>query len=220
MALNSTIDSFFGTYTSGLSMLPDFIQNFINLFIIVLIVFIYAIFIWKFYRFLSTKNIIELNLNQYNRSNNPTAAKLLAIFFYFIEYIVILPFLIFFWFSVFSIFLIFLTEELPVSALLLVSAVIIAAIRMAAYYNENLAQDLAKLIPLTLLSVSFLNPGFFSLERILNHLSEIPSLTGSIFTYLMFIVLFEILLRFLYFIFSLFGIEEEEEESQEQEKSN
>src|SRR3989339_73649 len=96
-------------------------MDFINLFLLVLLIVIYSIFIWKFYRFISTKNLIELNLSQYNRSEHPVFTKLIAGTLYFVEYIVILPFLIFFWFITFAIFLIFLTEGFDVKAILMIS---------------------------------------------------------------------------------------------------
>ncbi|RLG16119.1 hypothetical protein DRN69_01670 [Candidatus Pacearchaeota archaeon] len=202
-------------YNSIISLLPLWAQNFINLFFIVLIIFAYALFIWKLYRFIATKNIFEFDLSKYNTSKNPLMTKLIAGALYLLEYIIILPFLIFFWFSIFTLFLIFLTQELPVNSLLIVSAVIVAAVRMAAYYREDLAKDLAKLIPFTLLAVSLLNPGFFDIERILSHFEQIPTLLNNIVHYLIFIIILEIILRSFDFIFSLFGLEEENKETEE-----
>lgn len=196
-------------YTAFISTLPNWAQDFISLFLLVLVVVIYAILIWKFYRWVATKNIIELNLNKYNKSEHPFFAKVLAGFFYFLEYIIIIPFLIFIWFGIFTIFLIVLTDNLEVSALLIVSATIIAAIRMTSYYKEDLAKDLAKLLPFTLLAVSIINPNFFNIERIINQLSQIPSFLSQILIYLLFIVILEIILRFFEFIFSLFSLREE-----------
>jgi len=197
-------------YNLFISLLPPFFQNFINLLLIVLLVVAFSIFIWKFYRFISTKNIIELNLNQYNKSEHVFFTKLLAGTFYLLEYVIILPFLIFFWFSMFTLFLIFLTDNLEISSLLLISAVIIASIRMTSYYKEDLAKDLAKLVPFTLLAVSILNPKFFSIERIFNQFAELPNFFNEIFVYLIFIIILEMILRFFEFIFSLFGIDEKE----------
>jgi hypothetical protein len=197
-------------YNLFISLLPLFLQNFINLLLIVLLVVAFSIFIWKFYRFISTKNIIELNLNQYNRSEHAFFTKILAGTFYLLEYIIILPFLIFFWFSIFTLFLIFLTDNLEINFLLLISAVIIASIRMTSYYKEDLAKDLAKLVPFTLLAVSILNPKFFSIERIFNQFAELPNFFNEIFIYLIFIIILEMILRFFEFIFSLFGIDEKE----------
>lgn len=200
-----------------IEFLPGYIGDFFNLFILVLLVVLYSLFVWKFYRFISKKNIIELNLNKYNISEHPVIVKLLAVIFYFIEYIIVLPFLIFFWFSVFTLFLIFLSESSEINSILVISATIIAAIRMTSYYKEDLAKDLAKLLPFTLLAISILNPNFFSIDRILGHLSEIPSLFSQIISYLLFIVLLEVILRFFDFIFSLFNLEEVEGETEEEE---
>jgi len=51
-------------YNSALALLPMWAQNFVGLFLLVLLIVIYSVFIWKFYRFVSTKNIINLNLLQ------------------------------------------------------------------------------------------------------------------------------------------------------------
>lgn len=198
-------------YASTLSGMPLFVQNFINLFVLVLLIVVYSVFIWNFYRFIATKNIFGLNLNKYNKSSRPFTTKLIAGTLYFLEYIIILPFVIFFGFTFFTIFLMFLTENLTIQALLLISASVIAAIRMTSYYNENLSKDLAKLLPFTLLAISLLNPNFFNIERIFALFKELPVFFDAILTYLVFIILLEIILRFFDFIFSLFGIDESEE---------
>jgi len=197
-----------GVYDSFILTLPSWAQHFIALFLLVLLIVAYSIFIWKLYRFVAKKNIFELNLNQYNKSEHPVLEKFLASIFYIFEYIIILPFLIFFWFAIFTIFLIFLTENLEIQNLLIISATIIAAIRMTSYYNENLSKDLAKLLPFTLLAVSILNPDFFNIERIISHFSRIPEFFNQIIIYLLFIIILEIILRFFEFVFSLFDVGE------------
>ncbi|MFH1787713.1 MAG: hypothetical protein ABH811_02910 [archaeon] len=194
-----------------IAFLPREIGNFFNFFILVLLVFLYAFIVWKFYRFISKKNILELNLNKYNRSQHPVIEKLFAGVLYFIEYLIILPFIIFLWFTGFTLLLIFLTENLEINTLLVISATIVAAIRMTSYYNEDLAKDLAKLLPFTLLAISITNPNFFDIQRILSHFNKIPGFFNEIIVFLIFIIALEMILRFFSFIFSLFGLEEEPE---------
>ncbi len=208
------------TYNTFLNSLPEWAQSFMNLFLLIILVFIYAVFVWKFYRFIATKNIFGLDLNKYNKTDNPALTKILAGGFYFLEYLIILPFVVFFGFAIFTIFLIFLTENLEVSALLTISAVVIAVIRVACYYKEELAKDLAKLLPFTLLAISLVNPNFFDFNRILGNIAQLPSFFNQIIIYLAFIVILEIVLRFFDFIFSLFGIEEPNPESQDIEKES
>ena len=197
--------------------LPTWAQNFVNLFFLILLVFLYAFFIWNFYRFIAKKNILGLDLNKYNKTDHPFFTKLFAGTFYFLEYLVILPFIIFFWFAVFTLFLILLTDNLEVGTLLTVAAVIVAVVRLSCYYKEDLAKDLAKLLPLTLLAVSLLNQNFFHVEKILNNFATIPSFFPKIIIYLAFIIILEAILRLFDFIFSLFGLEDIEQEISEQE---
>jgi hypothetical protein len=208
MVIETFTNTITTAYNEFLTSLPNWAQNFMNLFLLVLLVFLYAMFIWKFYRFIATKNIFGLDLNKYNHSDSPTITKILAGGFYFLEYLIILPFVIFFGFAIFTIFLIFLTDSLEVSTLLTISAVIIAVIRMSCYYNENLAKDLAKLLPFTLLAISLVNPNFFDFNRILGNITELPSFFNKIIIYLAFIIGLEIVLRLFDFIFSLFGLED------------
>jgi hypothetical protein len=204
-------------YNLFAASLPQWAQNFLSFFLIALLILIYAIFIWKFYRWISTKNLLELNLNKYNKSRHPATAKMLAGAFYLLEYIIILPFLIFFWFLIFTLFLLLLTESLEVRTLLIISATIIAAIRMTAYYNEDLSKDLAKLVPFTLLGVSIINPNFFGVGRIVTQLTEIPQFISHIISYLLFIVALEVVLRIFDFAFSIFNLKEEVPKAQVQQ---
>lgn len=197
------------SYNLFLDSLPPTFANFLSLFILVVLISAYAIFIWKFYRWVATKNILELNLNRFNSARHPLFTKLVAGFFYLLEYMIILPFLIFFWFGIFTIFLILLTDNLQVSFLLIISATVIAAIRMTAYYKEDLSKDVAKLLPFTLLAVSIANPNFFQVDRIVSQISEIPLYLSSILSYLGFIVILEIILRVFDFIFAIFEVQEE-----------
>ena len=204
------IDSFIETYNLLIGKFPNFIQVFIELFLWSLLVFFYSWIIWVFYRSVSKKNLLGLNLNKYNKSQHPFFAKLLAGVFYFFEYILVLPFLIFLWFSAFTILLIILSEGLPVSTILLIAIVIIAAIRMTAYYKEDLSKDVAKVLPFALLGVMITNPNFFTnFQSIIQDLLSIPQFFGEIGIYLGFIISLEVILRFFDFIFSLFGFEEE-----------
>jgi len=140
-------------YHSFLGIMPGWMQTFVNLFLLVIVVFIYAVFVWKIHKLVAKKNIIELNLRQYNKSEHPFFTKLIAGVLYFAEYILIVPFLTFFWFAVFATFITLLTEDIPSATILLISAVTVGAIRMTAYYRENLSRELAKLLPLNLLAV-------------------------------------------------------------------
>lgn len=198
-------------YKEFLGFLPFWAQNFINLFFISLVIVVYSIFIWKFYRWIAKKDLLELNLQKYNRSQHPFFAKSLAGLFYFIEYIIILPLIVFIWFCGFTIFLMLLTENIPLQTLLIISATIIVAIRMTAYYKEDLSKDLAKLLPFTLLGASITQTGAFSFSEILSQIFTIPEFFTHITIYLLFIMGIEFMLRILEVVFIATGLHDEEE---------
>ena len=201
---------FFGT-------LPQTVQTFITLFSLVLLVVIYAVFVWRLHISIGTKNIFQFNLNKYNNTTNPVLAKILASFFYMIEYIFIIPFIVFFWFTVFTFFLIFLIEEeFDISVILLISAVAVSSIRMASYiprYGENVARELAKVLPITFLGVAVLNPAILTnfATRAVVRLLQISQFVSGVLNFFFFIVVLEIILRFFEFLFYLMGIDEVEE---------
>jgi len=197
-------------YRGFLSVIPPFYQSFINLFFLAVLIMIYAIFIWKFHIFISHKNIFKLDLSRYNKAKHPFIAKITAVGLYLLEYIIIIPILIFFWFSVFAFFLM-IVIELDLKVILFISAAIVAAIRMTSYipkYGESTSKELAKLLPLNLLAIALITPGFFNTERILSNFNEIGGFSSSVLNYLLFIIILETLLRFFEFIFSTFNLED------------
>jgi len=216
IGVNEITEAIVNLYKDFQEILPPWMKVFINLLLLVIIVVLYAIFFWKFYRFISKKNILELNLNQYNKSKHPFLNKIFASFFYFIEYILIMPIFIFFWFGIFTVFLILLTEGIEISTILIVSAVIVGAARMTSYYKEDLSKEISKLFPLTLLAVAMTTPGFFNFEKILERIAQIPSFTIEILYYLIFIIVLEIILRAFNIIFSLFEVNSLDEENTEE----
>lgn len=219
--VNQTGSILLSSYSNFLSVFPSYFQDFINIFLVVLLIAIYAVLVWKFYRFIGRKNILHLNLSKYNTSDHPFFAKFLAGFLYFLEYIIILPFLIFIWFIGFASFLILLSENLEINTILFLSVTVIASIRMLSYIPKTgnaIAQEVAKVIPYTLLGVFILNPNFFEFSRVIGHFSTLPSLYSNIITYLSFIFLLEMILRFFDLIFTAFGLNDDEKNPKNKEE--
>lgn len=192
-----------GKYDIFLSGLPSWMQTGVNLLLLVLLIFIYAILVWKMHNLIARKNMFGLNLKQYSTSENPIWSKMTSGALYLAEYIVILPFIIFFWFAIFTVFVILLNPEMPTNTILIISAVIVGSIRITAFYKEELSKELSKLLPLNLLVVSIVRSGL-GLESIFTQFSQIPNYIIYIPYYLGFIVVMEIFLRTFEVIFALF----------------
>jgi len=181
----------------GLAQFTEFQTSpIVKLLLLAGLIAIYAVFIFYFYRFLAKKNLIELNLSKYNTYQAGTLFKIIAVIFYIIEYIIILPIITFFWFAVLTILLFLLAEGLDLQTVILISAALIASVRVTSYISELLSQDLAKMLPFTLLGVALTKPTFFEFSTHVARIQEIPTLFTSIIIYLGFIMIVELIMRF------------------------
>lgn len=172
----------------------------------------YSIFVYYFYRYLAKKNLIELNFEQYNQYSNPALVKFFAVVFYIAEYIILLPILTSFWFTTFAILILVLSEGIPAAGILLISAALVASVRITSYISENLSKDLAKMLPFTLLAIAITKPSFFTIGNLVLRVQEIPLLFSNLMYYLLFIVAVELVMRTTEFLQYLFSHGEESAE--------
>ena len=126
----------------------------------VLGIVVYLVFIFEFYRFVARRDVFELRLRRYARGRlgrGITAVEnALRVVLYLLEHVVVYPILITAWYLVFVVLLAFLARRLGIETLLLVAMAVVAAVRVTAYYSEDLSRDLAKMLPLALLGVVIL----------------------------------------------------------------
>jgi hypothetical protein len=186
---------------------PEEFRVYLNLGIFIVLVTLYALFVWKFYRFLGKRDLLELNLSKYNT----TANKFFAVLLFILEYIVILPIVVFFWFFVVALILLVLAKEHTINSILLISAVIVGAVRITSYYKEDLSRDLAKMFPFTILAVAILTPGFLDLQDTISKISAVPNLLSNILIYLVIIMVLEFILRIVFLIMPPIDDEDDED---------
>jgi hypothetical protein len=177
-------------------------ETYFQLFTFTFGLFVYAVFVWYFYKTLSKRDLFKIDLEKYNLPHvkHKTLGKAGSVIAYILKYGLIFPIYIFVWFLVLSIFLLVLTEEAAVNHILMLSIVTVSATRATSYFKEDLSNDLAKLIPFAFLAISLVDPNFFSIETTLARLSEIPVLWSQILQFLIFSILLEWVLRSLYLI--------------------
>lgn len=166
---------------------------------------IYGIFVYHFYKFLSKRDIFSINIAEKfsqakfkssgeRMSMAPRAAAFIA------TRLFIFPFVIFLWFIGYSSFMFMLVQNMPTETIFLVSSGLIIAIRISAYYKEDLSRDIAKLVPFTLLGIFLFNPQFYSFSDTLTRLFEIPSFIIQITSFMILAMMVEIVLSTLYLI--------------------
>ena len=89
----------------------------------------------------------------------------------------------------------------------LISITVIVAIRVTAYYQEDLSRDLGKLLPFSLLAIYLTSPvffsntgNFFSLEDLQARFNEIPLFSMDIFKFILYAIFVEVFLRIVFVI--------------------
>ena len=156
---------------------------------------LFAIFVFKFYRFVAARDVFALDLGRYEGLSFRWMRSLLHLILYVVKYLLLFPVFAFFWFAVLTVTLSFLSRGQTFSETLLIALVTVSAIRVTAYYNEDLARDLAKILPFAVLSVILINASFSSVSDSLDRLRTAGDHSETIFYYLVFLIALEFVLR-------------------------
>jgi hypothetical protein len=155
--------------------------------LITAIIFLYGYLIFKFYKYLARRDLVKLKLD----SNSHIS---LRIFLYILNQLVIVPALIFFWFFVMVCVLLFMSNT-TAAYIMLVSMATVAAIRITSYYRQDLSEELAKLLPLTLFVIFITEIEFTSLIGKVEVVRDMLGMLDKLVFYLLFAVLVELILR-------------------------
>ena len=166
---------------------------------------IYAIFVFKYYRFVASKDMFGLDLSRFEERSFRWARSILHVILYAVKYLMVFPVFAFFWFAVITLILAFLAKDQSFSETLLVALATVSAIRVTAYYDEDLSRDLAKILPFAVLAIFLIDASFFSIRESLDILKEAGNYTEKIVYSLGFLVLLEIVLRLLNGIITAFS---------------
>ncbi len=156
---------------------------------------IYAILIFNLYRFMSRKDIFNLNFSKYEASRHQLLRKTLAFIFYIAKYLLIFPLFAFLWFGVLVVMVAFLSKTKEVEDLLLIAMAVLTSVRVTSYYTEELSRDIAKMLPFALLGIFLIDLSYFDLSTSTELLNRVGAEWSGIFYYWVFIVLLEFVLR-------------------------
>ena len=158
---------------------------------------LYAVFVFKFYRFVAARDMFALNLSRYEESRYRWLRRVLHVVMYLTKYLVLFPAFAFFWFAVLTLILTFLSRDRPITDILLIALATVATIRVTAYYNEDLSRDLAKILPFAVLALFVIDASFFNVRNSLDVLQDANEARETILYYLLFLVVVEFALRLL-----------------------
>ena len=158
---------------------------------------VYALFVFKFYRFVASRDMFELNLSKYEQSRHRWVRAFLHFILYTGKYLILFPVFAFFWLAVLTSILALLTKGQSFSEILLMALATVSVIRVTAYYNEDLSKDLAKILPFAVLAIFVIDASFFTISESLEVLHEARDYSENILYYLVFLIAMEFVLRLL-----------------------
>lgn len=148
---------------------------------------IYCVFIYKLYKLVSTKDIIRISMGGGHKTLHRIA--------YGLEYIFLFPIVSFVWFFVMAVILASFSTASSIGTVFMMSMATLATIRVTAYYEEELAQDIAKLVPLALLAVFLTELSISQPNSIFLVINELQLFRETLVYYFLFIVGLELILR-------------------------
>ncbi|MCY4417535.1 MAG: hypothetical protein OXE87_14685 [Chloroflexi bacterium] len=131
----------------------------------------------------------------------PALRNLFSLIGYVVKFIVMFPAFAFVWFATLTVMLALLSADRQLSDILLIALVAVCAVRVCAYYDEDLARDLAKILPFAVLSVFLVGTSSPDIPASLEVLAQVSQGWATIFYYWLFLVALELGLRFVFAIF-------------------
>lgn len=178
----------------------------------VLAMAIYAIIIFRFYRFIAGRDIFSLDLSRNDSSRVPVLRDLSSLIGYFIKFILLFPAFAFLWFAALTVMLVFLSEDRQLSTILILALATVSAIRVCAYYDEDLSRDLAKILPFAVLAIILIDTSSLDIQQSVDVLRQINEHWRTVFYYWVFLVALELVLRVIYGLYRAIVPAEKREE--------
>ena len=176
------ISEFFSGFSIESLFKGDF-SSLLPIFYLIILIAIYSILIWHFYRFIARRDCFKINYSKHK--------KLVSC----LKYYMIYPFVAFLFFIGFSLMMLFITRNYGIYEVLTTSFAIITAIRIAAYYSEDLSKDVAKMLPFALLGLFLVEPSYFSFAEIMDKIFLLPEFFVYCIQFIILIVFVEWILR-------------------------
>ena len=166
-------------------LLSGNLEAFQALFYLIIMIAIYSIAIYHFYRYAARRDCFKPSMCKHSK------------FVGFCKYFFLFPFVAMIFFLGFSLILISLTKEssYDISGILSLSFAIIVTIRITAYYTEDLSKDVSKMLPFAVLGVFLVDSSYFSIETVMTRIATLPDYVNTIIQFLVLIILVEWILR-------------------------
>jgi len=158
---------------------------------------IYSTFVFKFYRFLASKDLIDVDFSQYSEGFTGFLKRFVDGILIIIQYILFTPFLISFWTLILAVILTLLSGGEDLYWNVLVATSMVGSVRVISYFSEDLSRDVAKMLPFAVLGVFLVDSGAFNWNAVSELWSQLDEFATSFGSSMLLVVILETILRIL-----------------------
>ena len=158
---------------------------------------LYSTFVFKFYRFLAKKDLIDADFSQYSQGFTGFLKRLIDGLLLIVQNILFAPFLISFWVLILAVILTLLSGGDDLYWNVLVATSVVGSVRVISYFSEDLARDVAKMLPFAVLGVFLVDSGSFNWDAVSILWGQLDEFAISFASSMALVVLLETALRIL-----------------------
>ena len=158
---------------------------------------LYSTFVFKFYRFLAKKDLIDADFSQYSEGFTGFLKRLIDGLLLIVQNILFAPFLISFWVLILAVILTLLSGGDDLYWNVLVATSVVGSVRVISYFSEDLARDVAKMLPFAVLGVFLVDSGSFNWDAVSILWGQLDEFAISFASSMALVVLLETALRIL-----------------------
>lgn len=158
---------------------------------------LYSTFVFKFYRFLAKKDLIDADFSQYSQGFTGFMKRLIDGLLLIVQNILFAPFLISFWVLILAVILTLLSGGDDLYWNVLVATSVVGSVRVISYFSEDLARDVAKMLPFAVLGVFLVDSGSFNWDAVSILWGQLDEFAISFASSMALVVLLETALRIL-----------------------
>ncbi len=162
-------------------------------------ILLFSYFIWKSSSILSKREVF-LSKGKYTTEGIEISSRRRKST-YLVKYLVIFPLIVYGWVVVCFFFMYALNTSLSFGTLILIMVGIISASRIAAHWNEKLAEDIMKFLPFNLLFTLLINP-VLDTNKILSSVEHFPIVLLELTIFIAFTGILEGILKLSHFLIS------------------
>jgi hypothetical protein len=188
-----------------LLILRDFATDTFPTLMAIIAIAAYSGFVFMFYRLLAKRDLLTLDLKRYEDSMTGRIRVFFRSLLFVAQYVLLIPILIGFWTVVMATILTLLSDSSDHTRNAMIATSVVGAVRILAYWTEDLSRDVAKMLPFAVLGVFLVGSTSVNFSEFEALYSNLPELADAYLNSLILLSILETVLRVGHVVKDLFG---------------